>query len=144
MTDEQWSSVLTVTLTARCAAPAVMRHMIDAGIEGDRQQRVGRRLAARPNSAITPLQRRVDGTHPVCGDRGSRTRHQHQCGCASIAMHAFLEKVSDPDLLDDLASGEAFGRAAEPWEVANVMVFLASDLAGYMTGEIVSVSSQHP
>ena len=62
----------------------------------------------------------------------------------SIAMHAFLEKVSDPDLLDDLASGEAFGRAAEPWEVANVMVFLASDLAGYMTGEIVSVSSQRP
>ena len=58
-------------------------------------------------------------------------------------MHAFLEKVSDPDLLDDLASGEAFGRAAEPWEVANVMVFLASDLAGYMTGEVVSVSSQH-
>ena len=60
------------------------------------------------------------------------------------AMHAFLEKVSDPGLLDDLAAGEAFGRAAEPWEVANVMVFLASDLAGYMTGEIVSVSSQHP
>ena len=39
---------------------------------------------------------------------------------------------------------EAFGRAAEPREVANVMVFLASDLASYMTGEVVSVSSQHP
>ena len=39
---------------------------------------------------------------------------------------------------------EAFGRAAEPWEVANVIVFLASDLASYMTGEVVSVSSQHP
>jgi 3-oxoacyl-[acyl-carrier protein] reductase len=32
----------------------------------------------------------------------------------------------------------------EPWEVANVMVFLASDYAGYMTGEVVSVSGQHP
>ena len=39
---------------------------------------------------------------------------------------------------------EAFGRAAEPWEVANVIVFLASDYSTYMTGEIVSVSSQHP
>ena len=37
-----------------------------------------------------------------------------------------------------------FGRAAEPWEVANVIVFLASDYATYMTGENVSVSSQHP
>ena len=39
---------------------------------------------------------------------------------------------------------EAFGRAAEPWEVANVIVFLASDYSTYMTGEIVAVSSQHP
>ncbi len=37
-----------------------------------------------------------------------------------------------------------FGRAAEPWEVANVIVFLASDYATYMTGECVAVSSQHP
>jgi 3-oxoacyl-[acyl-carrier protein] reductase len=36
------------------------------------------------------------------------------------------------------------GRAAEPWEVANVMVFLASDYATFMTGEVLSVSSQHP
>ena len=32
----------------------------------------------------------------------------------SIAMHAFLEKVSDPALLDSLAAGEAFGRAPNP------------------------------
>jgi enoyl-[acyl-carrier-protein] reductase (NADH) len=27
--------------------------------------------------------------------------------------------------------------------VANVMVFLASDYASYLTGEVISVSSQH-
>jgi len=43
-----------------------------------------------------------------------------------------------------LEQREAFGRSAEPWEVANVIVFLASDYSSYMTGEIVSVSSQHP
>jgi 3-oxoacyl-[acyl-carrier protein] reductase len=62
----------------------------------------------------------------------------------SIAMHPFLAKVTTPDLLEQLTAREAFGRAAEPWEVANVIVFLASDYATYMTGECVSVSSQHP
>jgi 3-oxoacyl-[acyl-carrier protein] reductase len=62
----------------------------------------------------------------------------------SIALHDFLRKTTPEDLLEELASREAFGRAAEVWEVANVMMFLASDYASYMTGEIVSVSSQHP
>jgi 3-oxoacyl-[acyl-carrier protein] reductase len=59
-------------------------------------------------------------------------------------MHPFLSKVISEDVLDDLARGEAFGRPAEPWEVATVIAFLASDYSTYMTGEVVSVSSQHP
>ncbi len=62
----------------------------------------------------------------------------------SLAMHPFLAKVTTEELLAELERREAFGRAAEPWEVANVIIFFASDLASYMTGEIVSVSSQHP
>ena len=62
----------------------------------------------------------------------------------SLAMHPFLAKVTTEELLAELETREAFGRAAEPFEVANVIIFLASDLASYMTGEIVSVSSQHP
>ena len=60
----------------------------------------------------------------------------------SLAMHPFLAKVTSDELLAELKQREAFGRAAEPWEVANVMVFLASDYASYMTGEVVAVSSQ--
>ena len=62
----------------------------------------------------------------------------------SIAMHEFLNRVTSEELLADLQRREAFGRAAQPWEVANVIVFLASPLASYMTGEVVSVSGQHP
>ena len=147
MTDEQWSSVLTVTLdgTMRCTR-AVMRHMIDAGIAG----------AIVNNASVVGWRAQAEQCHYAAAKAGvmALTRcsaieaAEHGINinavAPSIAMHAFLEKVSDPTLLDSLAAGEAFGRAAEPWEVANVMVFLASDLAGYMTGEIVSVSSQHP
>jgi 3-oxoacyl-[acyl-carrier protein] reductase len=60
----------------------------------------------------------------------------------SLAMHPFLAKVTSDELLAELEQKEAFGRAAEPWEVANVMVFLASGYASYLTGEVVAVSSQ--
>jgi 3-oxoacyl-[acyl-carrier protein] reductase len=57
-------------------------------------------------------------------------------------MHENLAKVTPAGLLQELTAREAFGRAAEPEEVANVIIFLASDLASYMTGETLSVSSQ--
>jgi 3-oxoacyl-[acyl-carrier protein] reductase len=62
----------------------------------------------------------------------------------SLATHPFLAKVTSPELLAELESREAFGRGAQPWEVANVIVFLASDYSSYLTGEVNSVSSQHP
>jgi 3-oxoacyl-[acyl-carrier protein] reductase len=65
------------------------------------------------------------------------------CVAPSLAMHEHLAKVTPPGLLEQLERRELFGRAAEPAEVANVIVFLASDLASYMTGEVLSVSSQH-
>jgi len=63
---------------------------------------------------------------------------------------------SGNDVIQCYVGFEPSGKAHIGWKVlalqlrrmidaqANVMVFLASDLAGYMTGEIVSVSSQHP
>jgi 3-oxoacyl-[acyl-carrier protein] reductase len=147
MTDEQWSAVLGVTLdgTMRCTR-AVLRHMIDAGIEG----------AIVNNASVVGWRAQDEQCHYAAAKAGvmaltrcsaiEAAEHGIRINAVapSIAMHAFLAKVSDETLLDRLSEQEAFGRAAEPWEVANVMVFLASDLASYMTGEVVAVSSQHP
>ena len=59
----------------------------------------------------------------------------------SLAIHPHLEKVSSADFLERMiAENEILGRAAETWEVANAVVFLASDYASYLTGEALSVS----
>lgn len=60
----------------------------------------------------------------------------------SFAVHDFLRRSAPADFLAELEAREAYGRGAECWEVANVIVFLASDYSSYMTGEVVSVSSQ--
>lgn len=57
-------------------------------------------------------------------------------------MHASMSKVTPSGLLEELTEKEAFGRYAEPWEIANVMIFLASDQSSYMTGEVPAVSRQ--
>src|SRR5438445_759225 len=53
----------------------------------------------------------------------------------SLAIHPYLSKVIAEEQLEELIELEAFKRSAETWEVANVIVFLASDYASYMTGE---------
>ncbi len=146
MTDDQWSRVLDVTLTGtfRCtrAAFKVMQQqgsgvvVNNASVIGWRAQE-GQAHYAAAKAGVMALTR-------TAGVEGAKFGVRVNAVSPSIAMHAFLAKVTTDELLDELSSREAFGRAAEPWEVANVIVFLASDYSSYMTGEVVSVSSQHP
>jgi 3-oxoacyl-[acyl-carrier protein] reductase len=146
MTDEQWNSVLDVTLHSafRCTR-AALRHMIPrragvivnlASILGWRAQ-AGQAHYAAAKAGVMALTRTAAIEAAPHGVRVNAV-------APSLAMHPFLKKVMDEAVLDDLVRKEILGRAAEPWEVANVIVFLASDYSSYMSGEVVSVSSQHP
>lgn len=146
MTDEQWSRVLDVTLTGtfRCTR-AAMRRMLPAGsgvivnnasVLGWRAQ-AGQAHYAAAKAGVMALTRCAAVEAAEHGVRVNAV-------APSIAMHPFLAKVTSAELLEDLAAQEAFGRPAEVWEVANVIVFLASDYSSYLTGEVISVSSQHP
>ncbi|WP_409179530.1 SDR family oxidoreductase [Amycolatopsis sp. VS8301801F10] len=147
MTDEQWSLVLDVTLTGtfRCIR-AASRRMIargrrgvivnNASVIGWRAQE-GQAHYAAAKAGVMALTRSAAMDLASAGIRVNAVS-------PSLAMHPFLEKVTTAELLAELKGREAFGRAAEPWEVANVMVFLASAYSSYLTGEVVSVSSQHP
>ena len=48
-------------------------------------------------------------------------------------------KASNPDLYNAVLRSIPFGRLGHPEEIANVAVFLASPLAGWVTGQAISV-----
>lgn len=147
MTDDQWAKVIDVTLngTFRCtrAALRVMRAqegtggviVNNASVVGWRAQR-GQAHYAAAKAGVMALTRCAALEAAEYGVRINAVS-------PSLAMHPNLVKVTTPELLRELTEREAFGRYAEPWEIANVIVFLASDYSSYMTGETVSVSSQH-
>jgi 3-oxoacyl-[acyl-carrier protein] reductase len=147
MTDEQWLRVLDVTLngTFRCTRAALRRMVAqghggavvnNASVLGWRAQ-PGQAHYAAAKAGVMALTRCAALDVAAHGIRVNAV-------APSLAMHPFLAKVTSEEVLAELVGREAFGRSAEPWEVANVMVFLASDYASYLTGEVVSVSSQHP
>jgi len=147
MTDEQWTKVLDVTLngTFRCTR-AALRRMVEHGGGG----------AVVNNASVIGWRAQQGQAHYAAAKAGvmaltrcaalDAAEHGIRVNAVapSLAMHPHLVKVTSDELLAELTKREAFGRYAQPWEVANVIVFLASDYASYLTGEVVSVSSQHP
>lgn len=145
MSDDEWSRVLDVTLngTFRCTRAALKQLVAQGGggvvvnnasVIGWRAQR-GQAHYAAAKAGVMALTRCAALDVAEHGIRVNAV-------APSLAMHPHLVKVTDEALLAELTEREAFGRYAEPWEVANVMVFLASDYSTYLTGEVVSVSSQ--
>ncbi len=146
MTDEQWHAVLDVTLngTFRCTR-AALRHMYERG-----------RGVVVNNASVIGWRAQAGQSHYAAAKAGvmaftrstamEAARHGVRVNAVapSLAVHPFLAKVTTDELLAELTAREAFGRSAEPWEVANVIVFLACDYSSYLTGEVLSVSSQHP
>jgi 3-oxoacyl-[acyl-carrier protein] reductase len=144
MTDDQWNKVIDVTLTSVFRmSRAMLPHMYarktgavvnNASVLGWRAQELQAHYAAAKAGVMAFT--RCAGIEAA--EHGVRVN----AVAPSIAMHEFLNRVTSSDLLQELSQREAFGRPAETWEIANVIVFLASDLSSYMTGEVVSVSSQ--
>ena len=145
MTDEEWDRVVDITLTGTFRATrAALRYfgsvdhggviVNNASVLGWRAQR-GQAHYAAAKAGVMALTRCAAIEAADVGVRINAV-------APSIAKHPFLAKVTSDELLDELASKEAYGRAAEVWEVAATIAMLASDYTTYLTGEVVSISSQ--
>lgn len=144
MSDEEWHKVLDVTLTGTFRMTrAMLKHMQprgrgaivnNASVLGWRAQKEQAHYAA-AKAGVMALTRCAALEAAEYGVRINAVS-------PSIVFHDHLRKSAPESLLKELASREAFGRGAEAWEIANLMVFLASDYASYLVGETISASSQ--
>lgn len=146
-TDEQWSRILDVNLTGtfRCMR-AVLPVMSEQ--KGGVVINLGSIVAWRAEALQTAYAATKAGVLAMtrcAAMEVARDNVRINAVVPSLALHANLTKVTDPDFLADLIErNEAFGRAAETWEIANAIAMLASDYSSYMTGEALSVSCRHP
>lgn len=144
MEDPEWNKVIDVTLNGTMR---MTRHMMkvmkprgtgvivnNASVLGWRAQKEQAHYAA-AKAGVMALTRCAA---LEAADFGVRIN----AVAPSLAVHPMLKKSAPEELLRELEGKEAFGRGAEVWEVANVMMFLASDYSSYMTGEILAVSAQ--
>ena len=144
MSDEEWLRVIDVSLNGTFRMlRAMLKQMLprrrgvivnNASVLGWRAQKEQAHYAA-AKAGVMALTRCAALEAAEAGVRINAV-------APSIAFHDHLKKTAPEALLQELASREAFGRAAEVWEIANVIVFLASDYSSYLTGEVISASSQ--
>lgn len=144
MSDEEWHKVLDVTLTGTFRMTRAMLKKMqprgrgaivnNASVLGWRAQKEQAHYAA-AKAGVMALTRCAA---LEAADYGVRIN----AVSPSIVFHDHLRKSAPESLLKELAAREAFGRGAEAWEIANIMVFLASDYASYLVGETIAASSQ--
>jgi 3-oxoacyl-[acyl-carrier protein] reductase len=145
MEDDEWNKVIDVTLNGTMR---MTRHMMkvmkargqggvivnNASVLGWRAQKEQAHYAA-AKAGVMALTR-------CAALEAAEFNVRINAVSPSIVLHPMLRKSAPEELLAELESKEAYGRAAEAWEIANVMMFLASDYASYLTGETISASSQ--
>ena len=140
--DADWQRVFDVTLTGtfRCLRAALPRMA-----RGGTIINVGSVTAHRAERGQAAYGAAKAGVHALtrcaaieAAPRGVRVN----AVAPTLALHPFLTRVADPAHLDAMARLQCQGRPAEPWEIGSTIVFLASDLSSYLTGECLSVSSQ--
>jgi 3-oxoacyl-[acyl-carrier protein] reductase len=145
MTDEAWNRVIDITLTGtmRCMRAALpVMYTQESGVIVNNSSVLGWRAQA-GQAHYAAAKAGVNALTRCTALEAAKHSVRVNAVAPSLAMHPFLHKVTSPELLAELESKEAFGRAATPDEIANVILFLASELSSYMTGEVVSVSNQH-
>ena len=146
LTEEQWHRQLAVNLDGtRFAMAEALRHMVPAergsiintsSVQGLRGF-AGWAAYAASKGAIDALTRQAAREYAPLGIRVNSVAP----GTILTPMNQkLLDEQSDPQsIVDRWVDATPMGRFAQPWEVGELVSFLASDAASFVTGQTIAV-----
>ncbi len=140
MTAEQWSGDIDVNLTGAF-------RVIQACLAGMRRRGRGRIVAISSGAARSGLPGQVAYSASKAGLIGMVKTLAAENAQLGITANAVLPgmvatervKAMPAEIVDRLSEALPTGRMADPDEVAALVAFLASDDAGYITGEAIAI-----
>ena len=140
MTEEQWRRDIDVNLSGAFRA-------VQACLPGMRERRFGRIVVISSGAAVAGLPGQVAYAASKAGLLGMVKTVAAENIRRGITANAVLpglvatEKVRamPPDVLERVSQALPTGRMAEPSEVAALVAYLASEEAGYVTGQEIGI-----
>jgi 3-oxoacyl-[acyl-carrier protein] reductase len=140
MTETQWDEVININLKSVFnLTKVVVRYMLKVrkgsiinltsvvGIEGN----AGQSNYAASKAGI------IGFTKSIAQELGSRNIR-----CNAVApgfIQTEMTSSLNPEIIAEYMKDIPLGRAGSPEEVANLVLFLASDLSSYITGQVISI-----
>ena len=138
MTNEDWSTILNTHLNGFFyTTRRVLKSMLS--------KRYGRIINVVSLSGIKGLPGQVNYSAAKAGVIGATKALAQEVGARKVTVNAVAPGFIQTDMTADLDENQLktlipLGRFGKPEEVADVVAFLASEKAGYITGEVISIN----
>ena len=137
ISQEEWDRIVAINLTGVYAAlqvvyPAMKDGQNTASVAG----KIGGGLLG--TSAYAATKSGVIGLSKAIAKEGAKYGIACNAVCPSLTKTSMTANMGE-EKYKRIVSGIPMGRPADPSEVANVILFYASDLASFVTGEVADV-----
>ena len=142
MTPEQWNAVISTNLGS-------LFNMTRPVIEGMRERKFGRIINISSINGQKGQMGQVNYSAAKAGDLGFTKALAQEGAFKGITVNAIcpgyigteMVRAIDPAVLEkNILPHIPVGRLGEPEEIARIVVFLASDQAGFITGSTISAN----
>ena len=139
MSDSDWHSVLDTTLNGYFY---ITRHLLKHMMP---RKRGGRIINMASLSGVKGLPGQANYSAAKAAIIGATKSLAQEVGARNITVNAVAPGFIDTDMtkdlpVDDLKKMIPAARFGKPEEVAALVAFLASDEAGYITGEVININ----